>query len=198
MSTGRCATQSALVRALNGAEIGGAGRPRPPAEHGKTQFAAFARVGWWPQMAQSMQVRVPNDPESVARARQATAEALEAWGIGTPVDATAVGDVLLVATELVSNAVKFSSGNVALALTWSGRTVRVGVTDTSPSRAALGTAAPDATGGRGLAIVAALSGRWGQTPYEGGRKEVWAEVQVGPGAGAAGMRGAATVGAAEG
>lgn len=147
-------------------------------------------------MARSMQIGVPNDPESVARARQATAEALEAWGIGSPME-TVVGDLLLIATELVSNAVKFSSGTIALALAWSGRTVRVGVTDTSPAPAALGRPAPESTGGRGLAIVAALSGRWGQTAYEEGRKEVWAEVPVGSEAGAAGMRGAATVAAAE-
>lgn len=131
-------------------------------------------------MARSMQVYVPNTPHAVAKARQVIADSLVAWGIArSQRDEAIVGDLLLVATELLSNAVKFSSGEVVLALTWSGSVVRVGVTDTASSPAIPRTAGLEAGGGRGLAIVAALSRRWGQSRYAGGRKEVWAEVAIG-------------------
>lgn len=75
----------------------------------------------------------------MATARQAIADSLAAWGIiGSQRDEAIVDDVLLVATELLSNAVKFSSEEVAMALTWNGRAVRVGVTDDTPSPARSG------------------------------------------------------------
>lgn len=139
-------------------------------------------------MARSMQVDVANTPKAVATARQAIADAVEAWGIGGPHDGAIVDDLLLVTTELLSNAVKFSSGAVTMLLTWRSGVLRVTVTDNAPSPATLRSPGPHASGGRGLAIVAALSSRWGQTPYADGCKEVWAEVLVASrsGAGASG------------
>lgn len=147
-----------------------------------------------------MQVHVDNAPEAVGQARQALADTLAAWGFaGAPAGDAVVGDLLLIATELLSNAVKFSSGEVSLALTWTGGSIRVTATDTAPAPAALADPGPDASGGRGLAIVAALAQRWGQTPFRGGRKEVWAEVAVPHRPGARGPRGATTTAtAAEG
>lgn len=126
-----------------------------------------------------MQVHVPNSAQSVTRARQAVVEALHEWGIaGSGAEQPAVDDLLLVVTELLSNAVKFSAGDVALVLDWRDDTLRVAVSDTEPSPAMRTRPTADSTGGRGLEIVAALASQWGQTPYADGSKEVWAEVAV--------------------
>lgn len=127
------------------------------------------------------------------------AGALSDWGIsGSPAEDAVVDDLLLVATELLSNAVKFSSGSVSLALSRKGRNLRVSVTDTAPAPATQRASGPDASGGRGLAIVAALSRRWGQTPFADGRKEVWAEVIITPGSGVGTSRGTFTTAMVEG
>lgn len=134
-----------------------------------------------------MQVHVPNTPQAVVQARQSIADSLDAWGFGGSVgDGAMVDDLLLIASELLSNAVKFSSGDVALVLRWGGATIRVTVTDNAPAPAALRASGPEAIGGRGLAIIDALSARWGQTPYADGCKEVWAEVSVTPRLGGSG------------
>jgi hypothetical protein len=120
-------------------------------------------------------------------------DSLGEWGLaGSPAEVAVVDDLLLIATELLSNAVKFSSGDVALVLTWLGSAIRVSVTDGAPLPAARRAPGPESSGGRGLAIVAALSRRWGQTPYEDGCKKVWAEVSVAYGAGAGGSGGTST------
>jgi Histidine kinase-like ATPase domain len=120
-------------------------------------------------------------------------DSMEAWGLtGTPNEDATVSDLLLIATELLSNAVKFSSGDVTLSLTWTASALRVAVTDNAPSRASPRTPGLDSGGGRGLAIIAALSRRWGQTPFADGCKEVWAEVPVTPRGGAGRGRGPVT------
>ena len=127
------------------------------------------------------------------------AESLAGWGFtASAAENAMVDDLLLIATELLSNAVKFSSDEVALALSVRRRAIRVSVTDSDPSPAAPRAAGLDASGGRGLAIVAALAKRWGQTPYVAGCKEVWAEVSVNPRSRARGGRSTATAVAAEG
>lgn len=125
-------------------------------------------------------------------------DCLEAWGLtGTPAEDAVADDLLLIATELLSNAVKFSSGKVSLLLSW-GSALRVAVTDSQPEPAAPRMSGPESSGGRGLAIVAALSARWGQTPFANGSKVVWAEVPLASRAGGGGARGTATVTTAEG
>ena len=82
--------------------------------------------------------------------------------------------VRLAVSELVSNAVMHGIGAIAVALALEGEEVRVAVRDDGTGFAPGRRAAmppPDAPGGRGLALVAVLSSRWGVLP--GDPTEVW-------------------------
>jgi anti-sigma regulatory factor (Ser/Thr protein kinase) len=86
-------------------------------------------------------------------------------------------DIVLLATELVTNAVRHGRGEVAVRL-WPGPdVVRVEVSDANPHRPEPGGYDLDAEDGRGLLIVGALSSRWGTAPLPGGAgKTVWFEL----------------------
>lgn len=86
-------------------------------------------------------------------------------------------DTVLLATELVTNAVRHGRGEVTVRL-WPGPdVVRVEVSDANPHRPEPGGYDLDAEDGRGLLIVGALSSRWGTAPLTGGNgKTVWFEL----------------------
>jgi anti-sigma regulatory factor (Ser/Thr protein kinase) len=86
-------------------------------------------------------------------------------------------DTVLLATELVTNAVRHGRGDVTVRL-WTGPdVVRVEVSDANPRRPEPGGYDLDAEDGRGLLIVGALSSRWGTAPLPGGAgKTVWFEL----------------------
>lgn len=95
-------------------------------------------------------------------------------------------DVGVVVSELVTNAVLASAElrpDVAPLLVWFGSDadcVLAAVADASPRPPVRLDLPPDAEGGRGLALVAALSSRWGWHPIKaaGLVKVVWAEFRV--------------------
>jgi anti-sigma regulatory factor (Ser/Thr protein kinase) len=91
-----------------------------------------------------------------------------------PVDEEAV---LLVVTELVSNAVQHGEDPIELRVAVTGGSVRIEVEDGGASRPKVGPSGAFAPSGRGLAIVAAL-GHWGCTPAGGNRKLVWCDVEA--------------------
>ncbi|CAM5652680.1 non-specific serine/threonine protein kinase OS=Streptomyces fumanus OX=67302 GN=GCM10018772_43920 PE=3 SV=1 [Streptomyces fumanus] len=88
----------------------------------------------------------------------------------------------LLATELVSNAVRHTEGPAALRVCWSGNGVlRIGAWDADPSppEPPLAFADVDAEDGRGLALVRACADVWGWQPLarKGARgKVVWCEL----------------------
>jgi hypothetical protein len=88
-------------------------------------------------------------------------------------------DTLLLASELVTNAVRHGTGDVTVRL-WPGRdVVRVEVTDASPHHPEQADRGLDAERGRGLQIVGALASRWGTAPARAGEgKTVWFELDV--------------------
>ena len=111
---------------------------------------------------------------SVADARQAARTWLEGHGAADDV----AGRVILVVSELVTNAVRHGGTGWVLSLRRSsddGKVV-VRVSDTGPGAPSITLAADDATSGRGLALVAALSDGWGWDPSPTGGKVVWAEL----------------------
>ncbi|MST35040.1 GAF domain-containing protein, partial [Acidimicrobiaceae bacterium USS-CC1] len=109
-----------------------------------------------------------------AAARRARHFVQESVGPGRS-DLTA--DVELVVTELVTNAFLHGEPPVRLAIDDDGDSVRVEVTDAGALPPILVFAGSDAMTGRGLALVAALAGRWGVDPLAGsGGKVVWAEL----------------------
>jgi GAF domain-containing protein len=115
-------------------------------------------------------------PDAVMHARRFTARTLRGWGVTEEVDVA-----LLVVSELVTNAIAHTQGEVRLDLTLAGDRLRVAVNDASP-RAPVKSAGMDweATGGRGLLLVEAMTTAWGSVPLSGG-KQVWCEIAVSPG-----------------
>ncbi len=118
--------------------------------------------------------RLPATAGSVTLARRFTEQLLTAW----QVPAGVIGDAQLVVSELVTNAARDSQDDVVLSLAVTGRVLRVEVSDTSHRMPEQRLAADDATSGRGLALVAAVSRRWG-VESEGLAKLVWAELDLG-------------------
>ncbi|GGT22657.1 hypothetical protein GCM10010254_48840 [Streptomyces chromofuscus] len=110
-------------------------------------------------------------PEAVRHARRFTRRTLRAWGVTAPFDA-----VLLVVSELVTNALVHTDGPVRLDFTLVDSRLRVAVADTSPRTPIKPTSIGwEATGGRGLLLVEAMSVAWGAVPVSGG-KQVWCEL----------------------
>ncbi|MDQ0772517.1 PAS domain-containing protein/anti-sigma regulatory factor (Ser/Thr protein kinase) [Streptomyces aurantiacus] len=112
-------------------------------------------------------------PEAVRHARRFTRRALRAWGVTDEPDA-----ILLIVSELVTNALVHTDGQVRLDLTLINNRMRVAVADISPRTPIKPTSIGwEATGGRGILLVEALSATWGTVPVSGG-KQVWAELTL--------------------
>lgn len=115
---------------------------------------------------------LPEDLSAASFARQRVAEQLA--GQGLP-DAT-VDDLVLIASELVANAVRHGSPPAVLTLEVGPDRIRILVSNhgSAPDPRVL-TADPDADHGRGLAMVEALADEVGWA-RDGERLDVWAEV----------------------
>lgn len=81
----------------------------------------------------------------------------------------------LLATELVSNALRHAAPALCLQIHAAEDRVRIEVHDSSRTAPVLQKPADDSGGGRGLWLVDTLSIGWGHRPHEAG-KVVWAEV----------------------
>jgi PAS domain-containing protein/anti-sigma regulatory factor (Ser/Thr protein kinase) len=112
-------------------------------------------------------------PDAVMHARRFTARTLRRWKAQEAADA-----VLLVVSELVTNALVHTQGQVRLDLVLRGDRVRVSVSDSSPRAPAKPVIVDwESTGGRGLLLVEAMSESFGSVPVAGG-KQVWSEIVV--------------------
>ena len=109
-------------------------------------------------------------PASVGEARRFTVETLARWGR----DDLAATAALLV-SELVTNSILHARTAVQVMLERRADGVRVEVSDGSPVRPTLRHHAPDATTGRGLALVARLAASWGVEVSDTG-KSVWVDL----------------------
>lgn len=108
--------------------------------------------------------------ESVGRARRFVADAL-----GASTSAAARENVLLVVSELVTNAVIHAGTTLRVRVRAGEDRIRLEVEDGSakaPRRKHYGV---ESGTGRGMALVDAVARAWGWTPTDGG-KIVWAEV----------------------
>ncbi|MEU4000314.1 SpoIIE family protein phosphatase [Streptomyces fungicidicus] len=109
-------------------------------------------------------------PQAVGHARRFTRRTLRSWGVTADMDAA-----LLVVSELVTNALVHTEGQVRLDITLVNDRLRLAVADASPRTPAKPTSIGwEATGGRGILLVEAVSAAWGTLPVSGG-KQVWAE-----------------------
>ena len=111
-------------------------------------------------------------PSNIAPLRRVVSDTLQGWDVSSVID-----DIVLIVSELVTNAVRYDGPRVDLHVQLRAGVLRVVVHD--------GASAPDPTrgrdddddGGRGLQIVEALARRWGIQPVPNG-KNVWAELDV--------------------
>ncbi|MEU9172209.1 ATP-binding protein [Streptomyces sp. NPDC048420] len=116
------------------------------------------------------------EPEEVAALRRIMRLHLGLWGLHGVIDAAQ-----LCVSELVSNVIKHvgSGTPVTLVVSMSGTRVRIEVRD--PDTRALPTlldAAPDAESGRGMALVSAVTDRWG-VQLQADQKVTWCELPTG-------------------
>ena len=128
--------------------------------------------------APAARVDLPCSPASVGAARRFIEARAAAWSFPEP----AGSHLVLVGSELVTNAVLHARTPLTLTLELRDGRARVSVKDRSQAPPTLRRYQPDALTGRGLGVVAALSRRWGITAAPDG-KVVWAEVAAGAAAG---------------
>lgn len=121
---------------------------------------------------------IPHDLRAVTIARRTLRLILNAHGLPHLAEAAE-----LLATELVSNALRHTKGPAALRVRWAGRVLRIGVWDADPTppEPSPGVSAY-AEEGRGLVLIRDCSDGWGWYPL-GGRgdsgKYVWCELTAG-------------------
>ncbi|WP_431043408.1 SpoIIE family protein phosphatase [Streptomyces sp. P1-3] len=111
---------------------------------------------------------LPADPAVVAEARIRVGEQLRVWGLE---ELTFVTE--LVASELVTNAIRYAAPPIQLRLI-KDRSLVCEVSDASSTAPHLRRARTFDEGGRGLMLVAQLTERWG-TRHTGTGKTIWAE-----------------------
>jgi len=83
---------------------------------------------------------------------------------------------VLLTSEVVTNALVHGVPPLTVTVVCGAGLVRVEVVDQSPQMPVRLAGGPDATRGRGLLVVEALSSRWGADPLPEGGKAVWFEV----------------------
>lgn len=164
------ATGSLPATELPATDASHAAPSRPPTEVSRHPHGSLQVGRSTPTAAEYVWV-FPEVPQTAAAVRRHIRKS----GRSLPPDLRE--DILLLASELVTNAVRHGGGEVTVRL-WAGpETVRVEVTDANPRRPLAADRGPDAEEGRGLLIVRALASRWGSAPLrDGSGKTVWFEV----------------------
>nr|WP_229903544.1 ATP-binding protein [Streptomyces spiralis] len=126
-----------------------------------------------------MQLEIRPDPAEVGRARRWARSRLAGSGIAS--DEPLAETLVLLVSELVTNAVLHTGSPAVLRLSLPGATgegaatVRLEVADASTRAPVPRCAGDDATNGRGLALVDGLADRWGWSA-EGAGKRIWCEL----------------------
>lgn len=149
---------------------------RPESSHDDVALLV-ARLTAQATSVQTLTRRLPPTPASVFLARRFTEQLLREWGL----PAAVVEAAAFVMSELATNAARHSEDQIEVGLSCESAVLRIEVGDTSHR---MPTAVPmsdeideEATGGRGLLLVDAVSDRWG-VDSEGLSKRVWAEFDV--------------------
>ncbi|GAA1235291.1 ATP-binding protein [Prauserella halophila] len=118
------------------------------------------------------------DPRSPTEARHAVDTALDSG------DESTRQNVLLLVTELVTNAVVHGRPPCTLRVRTGAERLRIEVSDADPRRPVLLHPGPDVDHGRGLLLVAALADDWGVDQADHSvdprGKVVWAELPFAP------------------
>jgi len=113
------------------------------------------------------------DPRSIRVARGFLSSI--ARDLDLPPDTVSVAELAL--SEIVTNAVVHGLPPIVLQVQGSASRLEVSVSDASPAQPRADETRLDATGGRGLAIVAAVAGEWGcERDPSGPGKRIWFSV----------------------
>jgi anti-sigma regulatory factor (Ser/Thr protein kinase) len=123
---------------------------------------------------QVLEIDFQPEPRAASDVRRAVASWLRSRGFPT----VGLDDLLLVVSELVTNAVVHARTAARFELRWDGRRATVEVTDGDRHPPALPDEAP-AIGGRGLFLIDRLTTAWGSDAGPSG-KTVWATIETGP------------------
>ncbi|MGH8866492.1 MAG: ATP-binding protein [Actinomycetes bacterium] len=118
-------------------------------------------------MTREASARFDADPRSAGQARRFVATTLDGWGLEGLED-----PVVLLVSELVSNAVLHASSPLDVRVLYDDGNLRVEVADGSPVPPRLRHFGLDAATGRGLQLVDRVAQEWGVEPVEQG-KRVW-------------------------
>ena len=140
--------------------------------------APLDRPGPRPVLHRTSYLELAPLPSAIPCARLHAVHVLHEWGLRVLAENAA-----LIVSELMTNAADASTvlperPPIALRLLASEKSLVIEVWDQSPLDLESREADPDAECGRGLTVVAALSGRWGSKRTGHSRKVVWAELAL--------------------
>ena len=128
------------------------------------------------QVRRTQVIELDGDKDAPARGRHAVTEVLDGWGCepGTR------EDLLIVVSELVTNAVVHGAEPIVVTMVREPERVRVEVTDGATGSSPHNNPRPpkDAENGRGLSVVTRLAVAWGWRATPGRGKTVWAELPL--------------------
>jgi anti-sigma regulatory factor (Ser/Thr protein kinase) len=126
--------------------------------------------------ARTQVIELDGDADAPSRGRQAVTAVLDDWGCAPGTRE----DLLLVVSELVTNAVVHGAEPIVVTMVRAAERVRVEVTDgaTESSPHTNPRPAADAENGRGLSVVTRLAVAWGWRASPGNGKTVWAELPL--------------------
>ncbi|WP_371791243.1 ATP-binding protein [Streptomyces sp. NBC_01471] len=123
--------------------------------------------------AHHIRISVSGTSAGAASARRRIAEEIRAWG--TLLGSEVLDAAELVASELITNAVRHAPGGpIAASAALNNKALRIAVIDTSSDIPEVSLPDTDDEGGRGLFLVTALADRHGFDPLPSG-KRCWAE-----------------------
>src|SRR5688572_1277771 len=121
-------------------------------------------------MRREQRVELPPQPSSAREARRFVARALTE----APPESREIG--VLLASELVTNALLYAQGRIVVEVTPLDASFRISVHDPRPGPITPRQVPVTATSGRGLALVDQLSQSWGVQSPSGDGKDVWFEI----------------------
>ncbi|QKV95259.1 ATP-binding protein [Streptomyces sp. NA02950] len=124
-----------------------------------------------PQTSRTFDVAFTPDPVRVGHMRRITKAFLRKWNVRGPL----AENIVLVVSELVTNAVEHGKGDAQLRVRHLDEEVRIEVTDSSSIPAQMRPASDEAESGRGLILTSVLARKWGVS--DDGRT-TWARFRV--------------------
>ena len=114
---------------------------------------------------------LPRDVSAASRARQVVRDACVRWRVRELSE-----DATLLASELVTNAVRHAGSAPQLRVELDREQLVVAVSDGDPTPPRAARPDPEASGGRGLRLVDHVASAWGVHPHAGG-KTVWCSLR---------------------